>query len=190
LEPIHSRAALNRPRSYILIPLDDTGRSWKKDDPFVFTIAVFGRANDYLPHLVYAVREMGKAGLGQKAPDQGRFRMDTVRERESVIYEGTTLRTPTQLPELTLGSPLETSVKEITLTCLTPLGLKYDKQLQDGLPFHLSRPDLSFYRPGGYRRLFPGGRWQKDHDLLPDPGSPALRKAAGPNLLYPGLSRV
>ncbi len=54
-----------------------------------------------------------------------------------MIYEGTSLRTPTQLPELTLGSPAETPVKEITLTCLTPLRLKYDNQLQDGLPFHL-----------------------------------------------------
>jgi hypothetical protein len=68
-----------RPHPYILIPPDDTGRSWKKDDPFAFTIALFGRANEYLPHLVYAVREMGKAGLGKKAPDQGRFRLETVR---------------------------------------------------------------------------------------------------------------
>ncbi|MDR3631412.1 MAG: CRISPR system precrRNA processing endoribonuclease RAMP protein Cas6 [Desulfocapsaceae bacterium] len=126
-----------RPHPYILIPPDDTQRSWNKDEPFAFSIAVFGRANDYLPHLVYAVREMGKAGLGKKAPDQGRFRLETVREKETVIFDGTTLRSQTQLLELTLGSPEEPPVKEIILTCLTPLRLKYDNQLQDGLPFHL-----------------------------------------------------
>jgi hypothetical protein len=128
---------LQRPHPYILVPPDDVRRSWKKDELFAFTIALFGRANDYLPHLVYAVREMGKAGLGKKAESEGRFRLETIREKETVIYEGTALRTPTNLLELTVGTAPETPVPEISLTCLTPLRLKYDNQLQDGLPFHL-----------------------------------------------------
>lgn len=129
--------ATRRPHPYVIEPPVEDWRFRNKGEVFDFSVILFGRANDYLPHIVYAVREMGKSGLGKKNTVEGRFRLESVRQAEQIIYEGTTLKSPSDLPDLVLSPESDSPVtSSIRLTCQTPLRLKYDNQLQDGLPFH------------------------------------------------------
>lgn len=127
-----------RPLPYVLIPPDDEKRSWQEGERFSFGLILLGPAIQYLPHLVFAVQEMGKTGLGKGHRNgDGRFQLEAVHQGETPIFDGRTLNSslpPTELGLCPVASP---GASEITLTCQTPLRLKQDNQLQDGLPFHL-----------------------------------------------------
>ncbi len=129
--------AAHRPHPYVLEPPLEDWRIRDKGGSLEFAMTLFGKANDYLPHIVYAVREMGQIGLGKKKKAEGIFRLESVIQGGRIIYEGTTLQSPAELPELNLEAANDFPVTKIALTCSTPLRLKYDNQLQNGLPFHL-----------------------------------------------------
>jgi hypothetical protein len=129
--------AAHRPHPYVFEPPLEDWRFRDKGGSLEFAITLFGKANDYLPHIVYAIREMGQIGLGKKKVGDGRFSLESVRQGDQIIYEGTTLQSPTDLPDLTLEAASGLAVTKIMLSCSTPLRLKYDNQLQNGLPFHL-----------------------------------------------------
>ena len=127
-----------RPHPYVLVPPDDSKRAYKVGDPFSFGIILFGPAVQYLPHLVFAVQEMGKAGLGKGNRDgDGRFQLEAVDQNDNCIYDGRSLNSTVSPTEVTLAPVPSAKMGTITLTCQTPLRLKHDNQLQNGLPFHL-----------------------------------------------------
>ncbi|MBW6521323.1 MAG: CRISPR system precrRNA processing endoribonuclease RAMP protein Cas6 [Desulfoarculaceae bacterium] len=131
-------ATAQRPHPYVLVPPDDSKRAYKAGDPFSFGIILFGPAIHYLPHLVYSVQEMGKAGLGKGNRDgDGRFQLETVHQNDNCVYDGRSLNSTILPTEVSLDPVPAIKTGTITLTCQTPLRLKHDNQLQDGLPFHL-----------------------------------------------------
>ncbi|OGQ86311.1 MAG: hypothetical protein A2512_05040 [Deltaproteobacteria bacterium RIFOXYD12_FULL_56_24] len=137
---IETGKAGRRPHPYVLIPPDTEQRAWPKGTPFSFSISLFGKANEYLPHLVYGVGEMGKAGLGKNASttNGGRFLLDSVQQGDTVIFEGETLKPAVNLAEPSFAAePSQSSISRINLACLTPLRIKSDNRFQDDLPFHL-----------------------------------------------------
>jgi hypothetical protein len=126
-----------RPHPYALVPPDTIKKEYNAGDKFSFSIILFGKANEFLPHILYAVQETGREGLGKKSQANGRFRVDHVRNGNEFIYEEGRLKTNTQLLDLAVGPYPADEIKEIMLSCKTPLRLKSGNHLQDGLPFHL-----------------------------------------------------
>ena len=123
---------------YVIEPDEDPRRDYAPDDTLTFNILLFGRANDYLPHVVYAVQEMGKDGLGKNtSTQQGRFILETVSTAEQTIFADNILKNHETPPELEVKAATGPTIREITVYCPTPLRLKYNNQLQDGLPFHV-----------------------------------------------------
>lgn len=126
-----------RQHPYIFWVGDDPRREYRQGDTLSFALGLFGRANEYLPHVVYAVQEMGRDGLGKNAATQGRFLLETVTTDNEVIYADGILNQLREPAALSLSLPGVEEVSELTVSCLTPLRLKFDNRLQDGLPFHI-----------------------------------------------------
>ncbi len=129
-----------RPHPFVLVPPDLPQRFFEAGDGFNFGLTLFGRANNYLPHVVYAVEQMGVSGLGRGAKNgQGRFRLEAIESQGAVIYDHATkiLHQPSNLPRLGLEPPSPISEDSVGIKLLTPLRLKHQNQLQDDLPFHL-----------------------------------------------------
>jgi hypothetical protein len=130
--------AAQRPHPYILIPPDDETRTYQAGDLFSFSLILLGPAIHYLPHLVFAVQEMGKTGLGKGNKNgDGCFQLESVHQADSLIFDGHTLNSSLTPIEIALHPIPVIKTSKITLTCQTPLRLKRDNQLQNGLPFHL-----------------------------------------------------
>lgn len=122
---------------YIFRVGDDTRRDYRPGDDFSFSLILFGKANDFLPHIIYAIQEMGKDGLGKNAPDEGRYILEKVIRNDEVIYSDAILHRADGPADHALSLVADDRVNEIAVSCLTPLRLKFDNRLQDGLPFHL-----------------------------------------------------
>jgi len=129
-----------RPHPFVLDPPLTSQRSYAADDSLEFGLTLFGRANDYLPHIVYAVEQMGEAGLGKGAGEElGKFQLVAVHSNDIAIYDGArkVLAQNFPVPRLILEpAPLE-PVTSLIVNLLTPLRLKYLNQLQETLPFHV-----------------------------------------------------
>lgn len=130
-------AQSRRPHPYLLSAPEDPRRHWRAGDQLDFTLTLFGKANDYLPHLVYAFKELGEAGLGKKQQSNGRLLLQKVSMGQHPVWQGDKLQPPPQLPELTLTPALPGPLTSLALRCHTPLRLKYENHLQHSLPFHL-----------------------------------------------------
>jgi len=127
-----------RPHPYILVPPEENTRAYEKEAPFSFGVSFFGPAIQFLPHLVFAVQEMGKTGLGKQAQDgSGQLHLETVSQNGRTIYDGRALDTSIAPDELPVAAAPSGRIKRITLTCYTPLRLKQDNELQDKLPFQI-----------------------------------------------------
>lgn len=128
------------PHPYVLEPPSDVARSYKTGEPFSFGLILFGRANDFLPHIVYTVEKMGETGLGRgTGADKGRFALRAVSEGETQLYDGSSkiLTRSNPVPDLTLLPAPDRPVPRLFVKLITPLRLKHQNQLQDDLPFHL-----------------------------------------------------
>ncbi len=131
-----------RPHPYVLAPPLTSQQSFAVGDGFAFDLTLFGRANDYLPHLVYAVERMGDSGLGKGAGEdkgQGRFRLLAMRSGGATLYDGErrVITAGPPPPRLQLDDPPPIPVPALTLRLITPLRLKHHNHLQAELPFHL-----------------------------------------------------
>lgn len=129
-----------RPHPFVLIFPDSFQRSYGIDSTFDFGLILFGKANDYLPHIVYAVEQMGDGGLGKGAKQgQGRFKLVAVRSQEAIVYDGTSKILQQVLPPpcLELAGPPSETIDAVKVKLLSPLRLKHHNQFQDSLPFHL-----------------------------------------------------
>lgn len=129
-----------RPHPYILEPPLDSRRRYGTGDPFHFNLTLFGKANEYLPHVVYAVEMMGQQGLGSgKGNGQGRFLLTAIRMGNETIYDGSRRVLDRKQPLVTLEIPAMRSepVRHLVVRLETPLRLKHQNKFQDRLPFHL-----------------------------------------------------
>lgn len=105
-------------------------------ESFSFSLQLFGQANDYLPHLVYAIQEMGAAGLGKKTTCPGHLNLERVSRSEQEIFTPVTgLTIPKIIPDLAL-QPTCLPLQTLTVTCDTPLRIKQNNSLCNTLPFH------------------------------------------------------
>ena len=132
-----------RPSPFVLEPPDTERQDFNPDTRFSFNILLFGKANESLPYLIYAIERMGRHGLGRALDggDRGRFTLEAVVHEGQNIYttkEGR-LHQPESLMELVqpdLFSGYSSSAfAEVSVRLCTPLRLKSSNKFQDQLPF-------------------------------------------------------
>ncbi|MGC9022905.1 MAG: CRISPR system precrRNA processing endoribonuclease RAMP protein Cas6, partial [Dissulfurimicrobium sp.] len=123
--------APHRPLPYVLRPPDSTQRSFKPGDDMSFSLLLFGRGNDYLPYIIYAVKEMGKNGIGRGASTRnaGRFSLDMVKQGDFILYKGGDFRPVSQPFDLSIEPAPVSHVREISISCITPVRLKSENRL-------------------------------------------------------------
>jgi hypothetical protein len=104
---------------------------------------LFGKTNEFLPYLIYAIERMGRHGLGRALDggDRGRFTLEAVVHGGQEIYtakEGR-LYQPESLSDLMLpdlsGGYLNSAHTRLSVRMVTPLRLKSGNKFQDQLPF-------------------------------------------------------
>ena len=138
-----------RPNPFVLEPPDSLIQDLNPDTMFSFNIILFGKANEFLPHLTYAIKQMGRHGLGRviDGGNRGRFILDAVVHEGRVLYmaKDECLHRPKDpgdlvLSDLTSPAPGPTG---ISVRLCTPLRLKSGNRFQDQLPFsNLARAAL------------------------------------------------
>ena len=140
-----SRAAENTlvkaspPVPYLIEPPLAIKTSFSADDPFNFSLLLFGVTNDALPYFIYAFEIMGNSGIGKKLQGhRGRFVLDTVKSYGSTIYDSTSkkLKVPS-LQDYAVKSVDHPYCTAISIKLLTPLRLKHQNSLSSDLPFHV-----------------------------------------------------
>lgn len=137
--PSEKTKRMERPHPYILIPPADQTRHYAAGSQFSFGIKLFGRANDYLPHLLYAVELMGKGGLGRKqGTASGTFILVAVSQNDTVAYDAAEkILHQGRLSEISLQPVVPAPLHSLTVRLVTPLRLKHDNHFQNELPFHV-----------------------------------------------------
>lgn len=134
-----------RPHPYVLNPPVTEQQPYKQHENITFNLVLLGPATSFLPHIVYAVEEMGKTGVGSgvKTGD-GRFALQAVstsidasKEAPAVLYEerNKTLQTPLQYPRLDLDDAKVDDVRELAIDLVTPLRIKEENKLQGQINF-------------------------------------------------------
>jgi len=132
-----------RPNPFVLEPPDIEIQDLNPDTRFSFNILLFGKANEFLPHLIYAIERMGRRGLGRALDggERGRFILDAVVHEGRSIYAAKEkrLHQPGDLtelvpPDLSGGYP-PSAFAEVSVRLCTPLRLKSGNKFRDQLPF-------------------------------------------------------
>ena len=128
------------PHPYVIEPHDGTETDYKKGESFDFTILLFGRANDYLPYVIYAIEQMGRIGVGKRIEGKrAGFELRRVTtEGERLVYfsDDKKIREGSFTHKL-LIEELTGTADALEVTLETPLRLKFQNRLEADLPFHV-----------------------------------------------------
>jgi len=102
-----------------------------------FNLILIGKAIDYLPYFIYTFDELGKAGIGK---GRGRYKLQEVRlDDNSLVYseEDKLIRqSEISLIEIPDFMPSD-QIESITLRFMTPLRIKYNRDLVVKPEFHI-----------------------------------------------------
>ncbi|MBP9021469.1 MAG: CRISPR system precrRNA processing endoribonuclease RAMP protein Cas6 [Syntrophobacterales bacterium] len=129
------------PHPYVIEPPETPRVRFQPEDLFEFTLLLFGRANEYLPYIIYAFEQTGGHGIGKRVNGRAaRFKLENVSSGGDAVYSSSdaTLRARSfteELTEETLGE--EVPADEIELRLVTPLRVKFGNSLKAELPFHV-----------------------------------------------------
>ena len=114
--------------------------STKEGERFGFSLILVGKADEYLPHLVYSFIKLGvEDGIGAKSRQgYGRFDLVSVSSGNEAIYErdSSQLKRHGSLRKLDIETP-EGACSEIEVVFETPLRVKYRGHFARSMPFHL-----------------------------------------------------
>lgn len=128
-----------RPHPYVLVPPAEATRHYNIGDSFLFTLKLFGQANNFLPHLIYSIELMGQEGLGRRQDtNPGIFSLAKVFQDDQTIYDGDSriLQPVPQGRDLLLTDQPVLISDVLTVQLKTPLRLKQENHLQgDALSF-------------------------------------------------------
>lgn len=133
------------PNAYVIEPPSDSRTKYHRGESFEFTLLLFGRANEYLPYFIYAMEQIGKAGIGKRINDKaGSFELKKVTADGHLLYSSErrsikNIKTARQvLPsEFVKNENKKEAVQDVQISLLTPLRLKYQSRLEPDLPFHI-----------------------------------------------------
>lgn len=131
------------PRPYLINPPTTTKRNFAKGDILSFEMVLIGKANDYLPYIVYTFEKIGEMGFNSKDQNincTGRFFVTDVElldvgGKPETIYSGGTLRQPANcLTVENIAAPLNGVEQGVTFHFITPLRIKIKGHLSDTPP--------------------------------------------------------
>jgi len=129
-----------RPHPYVFMVPQDARQEFAAGDEFEFGLGLFGKANEYLPHIVYAIENLGGLGLGRSSANGlGRFSLVAVTRDGEEIYRADTkvLRHASPLIPLSVQPAAHGGATSLAIDLITPLRLKQDNHFQTSLPFHM-----------------------------------------------------
>lgn len=129
------------PKPFAIMCSDPLKMSYDQGEELTFEMALFGKANNYLPYLVIAIKEICALGIGKKMRDneRGTFILSNILQDEKEIYNNKTeklmLNSPLSL-ELSDMSNASTDLKNIEISLITPLRIKTQNHLNNNLLFY------------------------------------------------------
>ncbi len=139
-EPANKRS--QTPHPFVIEPPLTTETEFLPGADLDFSLILFGDQNENLAYFIYALVQMGKAGIGKKINGRrGTYRLEHVILRDSVIYDSNEelLKLPGNIEyispvELTAGG---ISCNRLKINIITPLRIKFKNRLSNELPFHV-----------------------------------------------------
>ena len=130
----------DRPHPYLFLPSDDQQRAYAVDEPFSFSMRLFGVGIHFMPHIVAAVMQMGQEGIGaNRQRKQGRFVVEQAHSFGREIFNHHDQR----LANAGEGRPLEpldpgpVAVTTMKVRLDSPARIKFHNTFQRDLPFHV-----------------------------------------------------
>lgn len=114
----------------------------KQGETISFNLILIGRATDYLPYFIYTFDELGKIGIGK---GRGRFRLREVRKwtkegNSLVVYDDSSKiirKTENEIIEIPEDFLPTEKIESLPLHLITPMRLKYNRDLVVTLEFHI-----------------------------------------------------
>lgn len=139
-DPSYKAKGVPPPPPYVIEPEDGEGTRFKEGDKLSFNLILFGAANDYLSHFIYAFMEIGEKGIGKRSGDaRGRFSLWKVKSGETTVFDYSDQKI-NDWPTPQDYKPEFNQIHEagrVKVELLTPLRVKYANHLAADLPFHL-----------------------------------------------------
>lgn len=166
------------PHPYVIDVADCARTHFEQGDSLVFTLKLFGRANDFLPYFVYAFDHIGTLGIGRSQGGQkGTFVLDSVMSGGRRIYSAQDKKLLDAQPAVDLplrqATPEDLAQRVIGITFATPLRLKYRNSFECDLPFHVliramlrRASSLKKYHGSGEPVLDYRGLVERAHDVV------------------------
>lgn len=156
------------PHPFVIEPPEHEKTAFASGDPFEFTLLLFGEVTRSLPYFIYAIENMGAAGIGAQVGGQrGRFSLIRVESGDKVIYtvDDGRLTAGDHAVDLHLQAPPPAIVRSIMVHFHTPLRVKRDSRLTDTLPFHVLLRTM-LRRLSGLLACYNGGEPRLDYKGL------------------------
>jgi hypothetical protein len=130
------------PHPFVIEPPLDNETHFKENDTFDFQLLLFGEANEYLPHFIYAFEMISNKGIGKKIRGKrAGFLLDTIHAGGKEIYshQDQILQKGIFYKNLDFKQTTNNNNEPIKLkiTIETPLRLKFINKLTVQLPFHV-----------------------------------------------------
>ncbi len=131
-----------RPHPFVLHPGTMRGVQ-EAGHTFSFSLLLFDRAIELLPHIVYAVQLMGESGIGTgRRQGLGRFVLRKItagQGKKEIIYqsEEAVLHQLKTIPKIQLDNKAMNGVQSVKVLMQTPLRVKQRNTLQRRLDFHI-----------------------------------------------------
>lgn len=144
----------NIPRPYLIEPPIDARTAYAPGDTLEMDIVLFGRGVAYVPHVAFALAEMGRRGLGAR---RGRFQLETIFSVRAdgiagpPVFDGDTQQLATEHVVMVTGADVaepvsDSQVNRLRLSFVTPTRLQRDGHLVD-------RPEMSLLMRSLLRRV-------------------------------------
>ncbi len=120
------------PKPYIIHFPECFKRVWSRGESFKFELILIGDAISYLPHLAYAIRELGRSGLGIGwRRGKGRCTLEGLEQAKGIsrtvlYHQGKLSRLPDKTPliDSVRSHNPKSTLRAFVLTMVTPLRLR------------------------------------------------------------------
>lgn len=136
----NTKAINARPHPFVLQPGDGASGSRRAEETWTFVLTLIGKGNDFLPHIIYSIEQMGEDGIGAALKEgYGRFVLEKVECNGEEIYNSDSKKIFISEVSafLSLANFETQQIDSMRLSLQTPLRLKQQNSLQRELPFHV-----------------------------------------------------
>jgi len=130
-----------RPHPIVIEPPFPAPKETFKENDFKFSLILFNKANDFFPHIFYAIFKLGKEdGIGAKCREGfGRFEINSVSCNGETLFSinKNELSKPSSFINLELLPYERNGCNLLEMFFQTPFRVKYDGRFCRTIPFHV-----------------------------------------------------